>query len=310
MSAPRFARQARELREALLGTAWVQWQALGAQAAAARAPVSVVDPEALILASLGLRHREARLWDFLYGFAGLGPRLLSVQRIQRLAPLYPAEAAAGLAVFARAVTDQAKDPRWRRLAGRAAAPAGRARKLQPPAERFSLPAGLMLRLRSGMGVDVRTDTLTYLLGRGEEWAGVAEIAAALGYGTSSVRSATDALAAARFIETGGTRPQRYYASRQRWGALLGHAALPRWQPWSDTFAFALRLLAWLESDGARAPSDRLALSLARDLLDRHGAMLARLKLDAPDPRGFDQGAEMWAFTKLVEALARWLRREA
>ncbi len=282
MSAPRFAKTAAGLRDAVLEAAWVQWQALGAQGAQ-RTPSSMVDPEALVLASLVLKDDEPRLWDFLHGFAGLGSRLLSVQRLQGMVVAFPPEAGERLAGFAQAVTAAGRDPRWRRLAGGGRPARGRAGKLASPLARLAQPAGLMLRLRAGMGVDVRTDTVAFLLGRGEQWSGVGEIAAALGYAASSVRVATDALVAAGFVEAEGSRPRRCYASRSRWGPLLAQEQFSPWLPWRDIFALALHLSAWARTTAARAKSDELAASLARDFIESHGAVLRALRIETLRP---------------------------
>jgi hypothetical protein len=307
MSAPRFAKPASALRAAVLEAAWTQWQAFGAQAAAARLPSAMVDPEALVLASLWLRDDEPRLWDFLHGLAGAAPRLLSVQRVQRLLAAFPNDGPSRLALFARAVADQGKDPRWRRLASRTQPPKARPRKLELPLERLGMPAGLMMRLRTGMGVDARTDTLAYLLARDGHWASVADIAAELSYAVSTVRAATDALAAARMIESSETHPRRFYANRRRWNAVLGEAGFAPWQPWAQAFPFALRLSQWFAAEGARASSDDLAVSLARDLIEQHGSVLAALQLDVPDHRAFTGQAAAPAFERTIVALSEWFR---
>jgi hypothetical protein len=310
VSAPRFSKLFEPLRAALLDAAWIQWQALGAQAAAPRAPSSIVDPEALVLVSLWLRDHEPRLWDFLYGFAGLAPRLLSVQRLKRLSALMPADAPRRLAVFARAVVVQGKDPRWRQLAGGAKALPGRPRKIDDPLKRLAQPASLLLRFRAGIGVDVRTDALAYLLGREEAWADVRQIATALSYAPSSVRAALDALSAARFIEAAETRPQRYYASGQRWGALLGAATLAPWQPFGAVYGLSLGLLAWFEREGAKPLSDALFGSLLRDQLEQHRQLFAELKLEKAVLPAFTGEATLWAASQNIQGLAQWLREKA
>ncbi|OGT99793.1 MAG: hypothetical protein A2085_00440 [Gemmatimonadetes bacterium GWC2_71_10] len=310
MSAPRFAKTAAGLRDAVLEAAWVQWQALGAQGAQ-RTPSSMVDPEALVLASLALKDDEPRLWDFLHGFAGLGSRLLSVQRLQGMVRALPPEAGERLADFARVVTAAGRDPRWRRLAGGGRPAAGRAGKLTSPLGRLTQPAGLMLRLRAGMGVDVRTDTIAYLLGRGEQWCEVSEIAAALGYAASSVRVATDALVAARFVVADGARPRRCYAGRLRWGALLGEGGgqeqFAPWLPWRDIYAFALHLSAWAQTTAARAGSEELAASLARDFVESRGAVLTALRIDTVNPRAALPAGYGNMFSGAIGSLAKLVR---
>jgi hypothetical protein len=289
MSATRFASVTRELHEAAAGAAWIQWQALGAQAAAPRAPRAIVDPEALLLLSLWLADEEPRLRDFLSGFAQLGSRLLSVQRLKRAMILFPEDAEARVA----------KSPR-----------PGRPGKVGPASARFGEPGSLMLRLRAGIGVDVRTDVLSYLIGRGDAWSDVREIAGAILYAKYSVRSACEALADAGLIVIRAERPVSYSAAPGRWLGLLGLDEPPPWRPWVHVFAYVVRLLEWLRGPGRRQMSAALAASLAREFVVEHGAVLAELRLDIPDERALRDEAYLPAFERMVSALAEWLVESA
>jgi len=311
MSMARFARLVPLLREATAEAAWVQWHALGGQVAA-REPTAIVDPEALILVSLWLKDDEPRFWDLLAGFAQLGSRLLSVQRMQRLVSAFPPLSDERLAVFAQTVARTPGDSRWRRLAGPAPArpTTGRRGKVAAPALRLARPGALLLRLRTAFGVDVRTDALAYLLGRGGAPATVGEVADALGYADNTVRGACDALTAARLASVGPSRPARYHTSVERWGRLLGQAAMPRWHPWWQGFAVALSLTGWLQSREARAASGAAASTLARGWMHEHRAPLAALRIEVPDLRDSPGEAFLPVFESTVESLAAWLRTSA
>jgi hypothetical protein len=310
MSATRFASVTRELHEAAAGAAWIQWQALGAQAAAPRAPRAIVDPEALLLLSLWLADEEPRLRDFLSGFAQLGSRLLSVQRLKRAMILYPEDAEARVAPFASHIASHGKDARWRTLAVAKPPRPGRPGKVGPASARFGEPGSLMLRLRAGIGVDVRTDVLSYLIGRGDAWSDVREIAGAILYAKYSVRSACEALADAGLIVTRAERPVSYSAAPGRWLGLLGLDEPPPWRPWVHVFAYVVRLLEWLRGPGRRQMSAALAASLAREFVVEHGAVLAELRLDIPDERALRDEAYLPAFERMVSALAEWLVESA
>jgi hypothetical protein len=306
MSSPRFANIAHQLHEALAETLWIQWRTLGGQVAAPRAPGAIVDPEALVLASLCLADDEPRLWDMLFGFAGVGSRLLSVQRVKRALGTFPIQAEERLPRFASWVTTAAKDPRWRSLAGKPAEP-WRAGKVAPPAARMGEPAALMLRLRTAFGVDVRTDTLAYLLGHRGAWADVREISQALLYAKFSVRGACEALAVARLAQTTTQRPVTYRVEQQRWTAFLELKEAPPWRPWAATFAFGMRLRFWLRDSGDGITSPSLAASLAREFMLAHGDSVKQLRIDVPDQRDFLGEAYLPAFQRTVEALCGWLR---
>jgi hypothetical protein len=268
MSEKRFASIAHELQEAVTNAAWIQWQALGGQAAPPRAPGAIVDPDALVLVSLWLEDDERRLRDFLHGFAELGSRMLSVQRLKRAMGAFPPDA--------------------------------------PPSTRFGEAGSLMLRLRTAFGVDVRTDTLAYLIGRRGAWAGVKEIADALFYAKYSVRGACEALADARLIKSHTDRPVKYYAEPERWTALLDLRDTAPWHPWVAIYAFVLRLLAWLRGPGAEVESSYVASSLAREFMREHGGILTQIQLDAPEGRDYLGESYLEAFEQTVFALVQRL----
>ncbi len=301
-----FVRLARNVQEAAANAAWIQWQALGAQAAASRSPQSIVDPEALVLFSLWLADEEARLRDFLFGFGELGSRLLSVQRMKRAAAFFPTGKVGGLAGFAASVASFGKDPRWGGLAEAGRELQGRPGKVIAVTRGLGEPGSLMVRLRTGFGVDVRTDVLSYLIGRREAWADVKEISEALLYAKYSVRQACGALADARLIELDPGRPARYYADGDRWLALLQLKAIPSWYPWMGVYAFVVSLLEWLRASGAEATSDSLAASLAREFMMNHAHILLKVQLDVPHEKDYAGEAYLTAFDETVSALVRWL----
>ncbi|NIQ58245.1 MAG: hypothetical protein GWN71_34345, partial [Gammaproteobacteria bacterium] len=100
---------------------------------------------------------------------------------------------------------------------------------------------LWLRLRAGLGVGAKADVLAYLLGTGDAWASVSDIARATGYSTVAVRTATAEMVLARFIREAGDRPVRYSAPSDSWADLLelggDPPVAPRWHAWSEIFAF-------------------------------------------------------------------------
>ncbi len=214
MPADRFASVAREVREAAATAVWIQWRALGGEGAAPREPAAIVDPEALVLASLWMKDEEKRLWDFLYGLAEGGSRLLSVQRLKRLLSVFPESLSPEVARFASAVRHAGNDPRWRGFPRAQAPAAGRPGKWRSPRTRLASGGALMLRLRTAFGVDVRSDTLACLIGRREAWSTVRDIARSLGYARGSVRAACESLTDARLLESAANgRPARRYNGR-------------------------------------------------------------------------------------------------
>lgn len=303
---PRFASLVRAVEESTTNALWIQWQALGGQAAASRAPHSIVDPEALVLASIWLAELEPRLLDFLYGFAESGSRLLSVQRMKRAAAYFPDDGVHGLAGFAMTVSSFGSDPRWRRLSESGRPIAARPGKVVSAARALGEPGSLMLRLRTGFGVDVRTDVLTFLIGSDGAWADVREMSEALLYAKYSVRRACEGLGDARLIESSPSRPVRYYADPSRWMALLELSYIARWYPWMGVYSFLVRLLDWFRTFGGEPSSDSLAASRAREFMLGHAHALVPLQLALPDERDFVGGTYLAAFHETVSASLTWL----
>jgi hypothetical protein len=165
----------------------------------------------------------------------------------------------------------------------------------------------MLRLRTGFGVDVRVDTLAYLIGRRGAWADVKDISEALLYAKYSVRGACEALADCRLIESRTDRPVKYYADQRRWTTLLKLALTPPWHPWVRVYPFVIRLGVWLREPGVQAASPSLAASLAREFILEHGQVLAQLQLNVPHERDHLGEQYLPAFERTVSALVRWLR---
>jgi hypothetical protein len=269
-----------------------------------------VDPEALVLFSLWLADDEPRVRDFLRGLAGLGTRLLSVQRLKGAASAFPDGTAQRAGGFASLVLAAGKDPRWSRLATTGPEWPTRSGKVVSPTPRLREPGSLLLRLRTGFGVDVRTDALAYLIGRSGSWAGVREIAEDLCYAKYSVRLACAALADAGLIVAKSERPVMYYAEPRRWSAALDLRVESVWHPWVSVYAFVLRLGEFLTEPRLATASASLAASLAREFVTEHAHVLTKLQLDVPDERAHLREAYLPAFERMVGALVEWLEVSA
>jgi len=185
-----------DLEAAMLEQLWGQWRLIGAGAAtrtAAAFTPAMVDPEALVLASLLYVTREPRLGDLIADWVTQNVDLLSVQRIRNLWPAYPGalhELLGGrLAWLAEIAAKDGGDPRWRplRLPASALDPiplrSGGTRAVRAP---VATPPCLMLALRSGLGVNAKADIVAFLLGRRAPHP-VREIAQGVGYAVSAVR---------------------------------------------------------------------------------------------------------------------------
>ena len=270
---------ASHLRETSIAAAWRQWAALGAVVDADPAARSIVDPEALLLISLCFGAYERRFHDLVTSWSKQWIRLVSVQRIKNLMPLFSRSTAQAVGEFAGYAVGEAKDHRWRSLAEPGADFLGesRGKKWQPLAG-FTSDAALMLRLRQGFGVNLRADLLAFLLSRRAGKATVAELAT-VGYTKAAVRRTADEMAAARFILKMPDAPSDYYEiDREGWLRLLGILPdLPTWDYWQLLFGMASRIDEW-----AATAADRSVTAMARDILGQDliasdWAQLARLQ---------------------------------
>lgn len=269
MSVPTLPSIAARLRAVLVEVAWAQWSGLEGWSAGTAAR-SIVDPEALLLASCWLEAEEPRLWRVARAWARGGARFLSVQRVRNLAPHYPAVAQHRLADFAWECLTAGKDARWRPIAR---APTGTLRerlKELPPSPRFTTPAALLLRLRIGLGVGIKADVLACLLGNAGGRRTIRDIAIATGYDRRAVDRAVTELATAGFVTALATAPITFRAELDRWDPLLRLGQdPPRWYEWDAIYRLG-GALDGAAADAHGATPARQA-SRARDVVEAHYA---------------------------------------
>jgi hypothetical protein len=197
----RLIRAAQELQEATLDALWRQWFAVGASVSTAAAARAVIDPEALVLASLCASEEEPRLADVAAHWALLNGDLLGVQRIKNLRHTFPG-LGARLAAFAQLMHDEGRDARWKSLI-EVDVPTlpyrrGRARSIRVP---FDRPACLMLRLRVLLSVGVKADAVAFLRTHTSPigYVDSADIARSIAYDPLAVRRVLRVLAEAGWL---------------------------------------------------------------------------------------------------------------
>ncbi|MEI8189600.1 MAG: MarR family transcriptional regulator [candidate division NC10 bacterium] len=307
MSVSGLGNATRHLQERTLGVLWRQWGTLGASTASHPAR-SLIDPEALVLASLAFQDEERRLADVLRWWATTGAPLLSVTRIRSLARQFPDSVRDCLGEFAACALGEGRDFRWRPLARPSGRPAGRRGKALGREPRVLAPPALLLRLRLGFGVTVKADLLTVLLGSPGGWLSVREIAAPLGYTTQSIRRAADDLVSARLVQATRETPTGYRLDPKPWAALLGTPAkLPPWRHWVPVFAFVTALAAWMHGEaGSERASDYVLSSRVRDIMGSHQEAFVRNRLAIPRPEDYPGETYLAAFRDTLAVLGTWL----
>lgn len=249
------------LRKAVTDTLWRQWGTISFGAAVTAPARAIVDLEALLLASAA--HDLDRINRLVAMWRPAGARLVSTSRYARLARDYPRHPGK---VPARSEASAVED--------------------RVPELRF--PATLLLRLRMFMGVGIKADSLTFLLGRAGAGATMREIASATGYYGRAVRRGVEDLVAARLVHQRLTSPASYFATWPDWAQLLRYEEdeLPLWRYWHELYAASLALTRWADQSDAAKLKPYVAASRLRDVFERIMPLLMRAQVsEVPDWAG-------------------------
>ena len=262
----------KELRNAAVRAAWRQWSTIFTLAVDERRASAIVDPEALLLISIGLREHEPRLWRVSRAWARVGARLLSVQRTKNLAREFTGDISSGLAEFAWIAEVEGNDMRWKVLAATVERSRSK-RKERQATPTLASPAALMLRLRLGLGVGIKPDVLTYLVGLAGGRATIQQITAATHYYGRAVRRAVEDLVAAGFDQSWSTAPASYGVNLDVWHHLLeiDPEDPPAWRVWASSYAFVQAVSQWIENNPPQSAT--VAASEAHDLATLHSGAL-------------------------------------
>lgn len=307
--------------QAGLKVCWAQWAALGSYAAPVetRRPISIVDPEALILLSLGLQKEERRLGDMLRWWASVGSRLTSVQRMRTLAKDFPEDVQRSVGRYA-SLAVAAGDRRWKALAvGEAPRPSDDRGLKGPEVLNLAEASTLMLRLRAAFGVGLKADALAFLLGIGGSWVSVSVISEATRYSGTAVRAAARDMALGRLIRRTEDRPALYFVPVKPWAELLeirshgsrdpDERAMPSWRFWSGTFGFLLNVADWAERAIESEGSLEVVASRARDMVLDSVRVFDFNGIQLPDPRRYRGPEFLLGLRETVGVVSDWLEDE-
>lgn len=310
----------REVAErTLLEASWAQWAVLTAAAVSAdrRRAWTIVDPEALVLASLTVGHRERRLDDMVASWAGAAANLMSMHRMRAIATAFPLSVTNRLGVFTSPAT-AAGDKRWKRLQsdGHAAEYTPRIKGIGE-LRLFEGPA-LTMRLRAGFGVNAKADLLSLLIGFRGAAADLKVIAAATAYTERAIRTATEEMTLAGFIHEIEGRPSSFYADPTAWanvlqshpldtGGRMKATSLPPWRFWSAVFAFLAQVIGWSVEQERQGWTGYVTGSRARDLVDAHARKLRQAQVDLSRVSRVSGRENLGGFQELVDEVAAWTR---
>jgi hypothetical protein len=300
--------------QGLLDFTWRQWAQIGVSATVVGTDRWAIDPEALILFTIGIGRRDPRLFDEMLDWMAFNHELLSIQRLRNLSRRFPVPADLVAAVTAwtrqgepmelpasqRAGSVQAGDPLFNPEAlafvsqpdpffaqyGFIRPPAARTGKSHEPDP--DLPVNLSFRLRHLFGPGGRSETIRVLLTCRDGPLDAARISGEAGFAKRNISDVLTSLANARVIRATWAGNERHFTThRERWAlflALAQPADLPTFMSWVHLLPAALEISMWLDAKADTAESEYLIASQARKLINRLSRDLEAADVDVQHPR--------------------------
>lgn len=316
-------------RSAAINACWHQWSALGASVSSRskRRLAAIIDPEALLLLTAAFQEEERRLTDVLSWWATVGSNLVNTQRSRSFLAQFPRDLQPRIAAFAQTAYESG-DKRWQRLAsvrGNKKTPSPSAqrekqtRRVKGPSEpSLEEPAVVLLRIRAGFGVSVKSDILAVLLGLHGSIVTVRRIAQALGYSKMAITVAAQAMAKSKLIEKTADRPAGYFVHLEPWAKVLkldsfleelpvGKPSLvPTWRFWPQLFEFLIRVSDWSRQQLAGELSTYVLSSQARDLYYSCEDAFFLNRIPVPEPAQYKGETYLEAFRLTLKQVSTWL----
>jgi len=291
------------LADTVTGILWSQWAALGAYLEAEPARKSIIDPEALLVATCAFGRSDARLFDEAMDWILVNHELLKPWRLKRISRCFGPEVQRTLGAvldFAAEQTQRNLFPGVREEARAALSQVEteelflreQGRYTKPSTHRqpdlvfarwkllrgkprirghsgtpdLANPANLMLRLRDYYGAEARADVMTYLLT--EPGGSSCGIAAKIKYQQGGVYDVLESLVKAGIAQKRGGRGQAYYwIDQKRVATSLGLGPKrPAFVAWGDVFCAFYSVLEDLRTHQDEYRDEFLASERMRDLI--------------------------------------------
>lgn len=320
-----------EVSQGLLDFAWRQWAQVGVSATVEGADRWAVDPEALILFTIGIGRRDPRLFDEMLDWMAFNHELLSTQRLRNLARRFPVPSALVAAVIAwtrrtapeSLLVDQGgavqsrepvfspdvlafvsrPDPVFAEH-GFIRPPATRTGKSHAPDPAF--PVNLSFRLRHMFGPGGRSETMRVLLTCPDRPLDTARIADEAGFAKRNISDVLTSLSNSGVIKAAWAGNERHFtAYQERWALLLDLAVpadMPSFVSWVHLLPAALEIVIWLDEKADTAESEYLIASQARRLMNRLTRDLEAAGIDLPRRHPAHGTAYLPVFAEISSAL--------
>lgn len=299
------------LNQGLLDFAWRQWAQIGVSANVKGADRWAIDPEALILFTIGIARRDPRLFDEMLDWMAFNHEILSMQRLRNLTSRFPLPPGLVAAVTAWTRQEEPADS----ITSDQVGPAQDREPvfspdvltfvsnpdpvfaqhgfIRPPARRTgkshepdpALPVNLAFRLRHLFGPGGRSEAIRVLLTYPRGPLGAARIADEAGFAKRNINDVLASLMASGVIKAAWAGNQRHFtAYRERWELLLDLARpgdLPSFVSWVHLLPAALQIATWLDAKSGTAESEYLIASQARSLMNHLTRDLEAADIDIP-----------------------------
>lgn len=273
--------------DGVLELLWLQWSNLGVLGQRDERTKALLDPEAMIIATVHFGRYDPRLFDAAVEWCLLNESWLSSARLQRLQQHLDSEGRAILSAIAGTLLKVGRSAKWRSLSQSAAGPAA----TDAPASLFRLrderplpqtggrdpiflrhglrrpiwesrglsvitplrnPAALRIRLRALIGVTSRVEIILYLLTHGRAHPRL--VARQAHYAQPPVAKAMKDMALSGFISQQRTgREVEYGLDRLSWIRFLGVPEDLVWANWHIVFLALVRVWKFVASLEQRNP---------------------------------------------------------
>jgi hypothetical protein len=321
------------LRQGFLEFAWRQWAQVGVSANVAGSDRWAIDPEALILFTIGVARRDPRLFDEMLDWLAENRRLLTMQRLRNLSTRVPIDTRLVGAVIAWGGEHPLQRPQDRHEAD---LPPDRLPVFSPDVLGFigdpdpifakygyvrpkvvrsgksrepdiKLPANFAFQLRHLFGPGSRSEVMRVLLTYPDGQLDAARIADEAGFAKRNIGDTLAGLVASRVVKARWSGNERHFiAYRDKWANLLEVGPSVKFTPafvdWIDLFSAALQIVSWLDGEAETKQSDYLASSRARELIERVTPDLEAAGLDVRPKQAVHGVAYLSIFADVAEAI--------
>ncbi len=252
------------LSEALVRRLWDQWTVLGAPTSSkeVRGVPWMIDPEALILASLALAEHETRLRDVMIEWLAQHGSLINVARLKRIKSSHFPGVEEELGSIASTLLNHGKLPNWKTLLPRdsisdSSPPASSIRGLATKFDPHASPC-LILKFRALLGVSSRAEILAYLLTLPHYQDSISGIAAETGWFSKTIQKAVVEMKSSGHVRTNqGVTSRAVAINPDDWSAFTGGQVM-KWLQAPNLFEGHLQLLTSLKRIIRESPKPSVA----------------------------------------------------